>query len=202
MSVSKAKVKLSTGSSGPALPKCPTGIRGLDEITLGGVPQGRPTLICGGPGCGKTMLGMEFLVRGATLFDEPGVCMSFEETAEELALNVASLGFDVDGLVKSRKLSIDYVFIDRSLIEETGEWDLEACSFASATPSIPSARDGCCSTASNRSSPAWPMSRCCAASCAVFSAGSRKSSSPRWLPRSADRARSPAMAWKNIFPTA
>lgn len=126
MSVTKAKLKLTTGSSGPALPKCPTGIRGLDEITLGGLPHGRPTLICGGPGCGKTLLGMEFLVRGATLFGEPGVCMSFEETAEELALNVASLGFDVDGLVKSRKLSIDYVFIERSLIEETGEWDLEA----------------------------------------------------------------------------
>ncbi len=125
MSVTKAKLKLTTGSSGPALPKCPTGIRGLDEITRGGLPRGRPTLVCGGPGCGKTLLGMEFLVRGATQFGEPGVCMSFEETAEELAANVASLGFDVDGLVKSRKLSIDYVLIERSQIEETGEYDLE-----------------------------------------------------------------------------
>jgi circadian clock protein KaiC len=108
------------------LPKCPTGIQGLDEITFGGLPKGRPTLVCGGPGCGKTLLGMEFLVRGATEFDEPGVCISFEETAEELARNVASLGFDVDGLIASKKLAIDYVFIERSLIEEAGEYDLEA----------------------------------------------------------------------------
>lgn len=109
-----------------ALPKCPTGIHGLDEITFGGLPKGRPTLVCGGPGCGKTLLGMEFLVRGATEFDEPGVCISFEETAQELARNVASLGFDVDGLIASKKLAIDYVFIERSLIEEAGEYDLEA----------------------------------------------------------------------------
>jgi circadian clock protein KaiC len=81
-----------------ALRKCPTGIQGLDEITFGGLPQGRPTLVCGGPGCGKTLLGMEFLVRGATKFNEPGVCLSFEETAEELSRNVASLGFDVEKL--------------------------------------------------------------------------------------------------------
>ncbi len=110
----------------PGLPKSPTGIRGLDEITFGGLPRGRPTLVCGGPGCGKTLLGMEFLIRGATQFDEPGVCLSFEETAEELSRNVASLGFDVDRLVASNKLSIDYIFIDRSLIEETGDYDLEA----------------------------------------------------------------------------
>lgn len=108
------------------LPKCPTGIHGLDEITLGGLPRGRPTLVCGGPGCGKTLLGMEFLVRGATEFDEPGVCLSFEETAGELASNVASLGFDVAGLVARKKLAIDHVYSDRSLIEEAGEYDLEA----------------------------------------------------------------------------
>jgi circadian clock protein KaiC len=79
------------------LPKCPTGIRGLDEITLGGLPRGRPTLVCGSAGCGKTLLGMEFLVRGATQFDEPGVCLSFEETEAELTSNVASLGFDIPG---------------------------------------------------------------------------------------------------------
>src|SRR5450755_2177777 len=79
--------------------KCPTGIHGLDEITLGGLPRGRPTLVCGGAGCGKTLLGMEFLVRGATEFGEPGVCLSFEETAEELTANLASLGFDVARLV-------------------------------------------------------------------------------------------------------
>src|SRR5258708_39094237 len=81
------------------LPKCPTGIHGLDEITLGGLPRGRPTLVCGSAGCGKTLLDMEFLVRGAPQFGEPGVCLSFEETAEALAGNVASLGFDLTELV-------------------------------------------------------------------------------------------------------
>jgi circadian clock protein KaiC len=108
------------------LTKCPTGIHGLDEITIGGLPRGRPTLVCGSAGCGKTLLGMEFLVRGAMLFDEPGVCLSFEETAEELGANVASLGFNVPGLVAQKKLFIDHIFLDRSLIEETGEYDLEA----------------------------------------------------------------------------
>src|ERR1700688_158020 len=108
------------------LPKCPTGIHGLDEITLGGLPRGRPTLVCGGPGCGKTLLGMEFRVRGATEFDEPGVCLSFEETADELATNVASLGFNLAALIARKKLAVDYVYLERGLIEETGEYDLEA----------------------------------------------------------------------------
>jgi circadian clock protein KaiC len=120
-----AKLKTVKSETPPGLPKCPTGIRGLDDITLGGLPKGRPTLVCGGPGCGKTLLGMEFLIRGAMEFDEPGVCVSFEETAEELSSNVASLGFDVDALVAAGKLAIDYVFVERSLIEETGEYDLE-----------------------------------------------------------------------------
>ncbi|MFZ3048792.1 MAG: circadian clock protein KaiC, partial [Desulfatirhabdiaceae bacterium] len=107
------------------LSKCPTGIRGLDEITGGGLPQGRPTLVCGGTGCGKTLLAMEFLVRGATQFDEPGVYMSFEEKSEELAKNFASLGFDLNGMVDRKKLSLDYVHIERHEIEETGEYDLE-----------------------------------------------------------------------------
>jgi len=106
--------------------KCPTGIQGLDEVTFGGLPRGRPTLVCGGAGCGKTLLGMEFLVRGATQYDEPGVCVSFEETAEELAHNVESLGFAVHALILQKKLAVDYVQIDRSLVEETGEYDLEA----------------------------------------------------------------------------
>jgi circadian clock protein KaiC len=109
-----------------ALPKAATGIQGFDQITLGGLPSGRPTLICGGPGCGKTIFAMEFLVRGARDFDEPGVCITFEETPQELSLNVASLGFDLDELVKHGKLAIDFVHIDRSLIEEAGEYDLEA----------------------------------------------------------------------------
>src|SRR5277367_5895340 len=108
------------------LPKCPTGIHGLDEITLGGLPRGRPTLVCGSAGCGKTLLGMEFLVRGASQFGEPGVCLSFEETAAELASNVASLGFDLASLVARKRLVIDHVYLDRSLTEETGEYDLEA----------------------------------------------------------------------------
>ncbi len=105
--------------------KCPTGIKGLDEITGGGLPQGRPTLICGGAGCGKTLLAMEFLVRGTTEYDEPGVFISFEEKSEELTKNFASLGFDLNDLVAREKLLLDYVHIERSEIEETGEYDLE-----------------------------------------------------------------------------
>ncbi len=107
------------------LEKCPTGIAGLDEITEGGLPAGRPTLVCGSAGCGKTLLAMEFIVRGITEFNEPGVFVAFEETAEELAKNVASLGFDVEALVRRKKLAVDYVRIERSEIEETGEYDLE-----------------------------------------------------------------------------
>jgi circadian clock protein KaiC len=108
-----------------ALPKAATGIQGLDEITGGGLPRNRPTLVCGTAGCGKTLLGMEFLVRGATEFGEPGVFMSFDESAEELAQNVRSLGFDLDGLAGQQKLLIDFVHVERSEIEETGEYDLE-----------------------------------------------------------------------------
>ena len=102
-----------------------TGIPGFDEITGGGVPAGRPTLICGSAGAGKTLFAMEFLVRGATLYNEPGVFVSFEETSEELARNVASLGFDLKQLAAEKKILLDYVFIERSEIEETGEYDLE-----------------------------------------------------------------------------
>lgn len=107
------------------LAKCPTGIEGLDEVTEGGLPRGRPTLICGGAGSGKTLLAMEFIVRGITQFNEPGVFMAFEETAEDLAKNVASLGFDVNRLIHAKKMAIDYVHIERAEIEETGEYDLE-----------------------------------------------------------------------------
>lgn len=114
-------------SSFPAqqLPKCPTGIQGLDEITGGGLPRGRPTLICGGAGCGKTLFAAEFLVRGAVQFGEPGVFMSFEETETELTANVASLGFDLAGLVRQKKLLLEHVHVERSEITETGEYDLE-----------------------------------------------------------------------------
>jgi circadian clock protein KaiC len=116
---------MATKNNMSSIPKVRTGINGLDEVTEGGLPKGRPTLICGGPGCGKTLMAMEFLVRGANLYNEPGVFMAFEEKAEELATNVASLGFDLDKLQKNKKLRLDHVFIDRSEIEETGEYDLE-----------------------------------------------------------------------------
>jgi circadian clock protein KaiC len=112
-------------STDRSLPKAPTGILGLDEVTEGGLPRGRPTLVCGSAGCGKTLLAMEFLVRGATLYDEPGVFMAFEESAEELTQNVRSLGFDLDQLAAQKKLSIDFVRVERSEIEETGDYDLE-----------------------------------------------------------------------------
>ena len=109
----------------PQLAKTPTGIPGLDEVLLGGLPTGRPTLISGSAGCGKTLLAMTFLVNGAARFNEPGVFISFEESGQDLSDNVASLGFDVPGLIAAKKLVIDHVRIDRSEIEEVGEYDLE-----------------------------------------------------------------------------
>jgi len=107
-----------------SLPKSPTGIAGLDEITDGGLPKGRPTLVCGSAGCGKSMLGVEFLVRGATEYNEPGVLMTFEELPEDVITNSRSLGFDLDGLVAKKKLFVDYVRVERNEIQETGEYDL------------------------------------------------------------------------------
>jgi circadian clock protein KaiC len=108
-----------------SLPKAQTGIAGLDEVTFGGLPRGRPTLVCGSAGSGKTLLAMEFLLRGAMQFDEPGVFMAFEESEEDLAQNVRSLGFRVEDLVAQKKLAVDYVHVERAEIEETGEYDLE-----------------------------------------------------------------------------
>ena len=108
-----------------ALPKVATGIAGLDEVLRGGLPAGRPTLVCGGAGCGKTLMSMEFLVRGAFEFDEPGAYISFEETEHELSQNVRSLGFDVDALVRDGKLVFDHVRVERQEIEEIGEYDLD-----------------------------------------------------------------------------
>ena len=105
--------------------KARTGISGLDEITFGGLPAGRPTLVSGGPGSGKTLLGVSFLVNGAQSFGEPGVLLTFEENADELARDVRSLGYDLNRLVEQKKLLVDYVHVDRSEIEETGEYDLE-----------------------------------------------------------------------------
>ena len=107
------------------LPKSPTGIQGLDEITGGGLPKGRSTLVCGSAGCGKTLLAMEFLMRGATQYNEPGVFMTFEETAKDLTLNVASLGFDLKDLIARKKIIVNYVYMERNEIEANGEFDLE-----------------------------------------------------------------------------
>jgi circadian clock protein KaiC len=107
------------------LKKTASGIIGFDEISAGGLPAGRPTIVCGGPGCGKTMFAMEFLVRGATEFGEPGVLMTFEETTQEMSRNVESLGFNLQSLVDRKKLFLDYVRIEPSEIQETGEYDLE-----------------------------------------------------------------------------
>jgi circadian clock protein KaiC len=109
----------------PRLLKAPTGINGLDEITGGGLPKGRPTLVAGNAGCGKTLLAMEFLVQGAIKYDKPGVFVAFEETPQDLESNFSSLGYDLPDLIRRRKLAIEYVYIERSEIEETGAYDLE-----------------------------------------------------------------------------
>ena len=119
------QLSMSVPHAESGIEKTPTGISGLDEITLGGLPSGRPTLVCGAAGSGKTMVATEFIVRGAMQFDEPGVFMMFEEKAADLTANVRSLGFDLDRLVADRKIVLDYVHIERSEIEETGEYDLE-----------------------------------------------------------------------------
>lgn len=123
--IMKKKIAARRVSSALALEKVPTGIRGLDQVTHGGFPKGRTALVCGGPGAGKTLLGLEFLVRGALMYNEPGVCIALEETSEELVTNVASLGYDLPALVRSKRLAIDYVHVERKQIEETGEYDLE-----------------------------------------------------------------------------
>jgi circadian clock protein KaiC len=120
-----AQKKKASQTSSKTLPKAFTGIQGLDEITGGGLPRGRPTLVSGGAGSGKTLFGLEFLVRGATRFSEPGVFMSFEESIPDLTKNVASLGFDLDRLVADKKLFVDHVSITRCEFGETGEYDLE-----------------------------------------------------------------------------
>jgi len=133
---SKAKANSKAGSKAgsrlisktkprPQLPKTPTGIQGFDEITGGGLPTGRPTLVCGGAGCGKTVFGIAFLVNGATEFGEPGVLMSFQESSRELSSNVASFGYDLPDLIRRKKLVIDYVCVERNEIEEAGRYDLE-----------------------------------------------------------------------------
>ena len=120
-----AQPPLNQTTQNNTLEHIPTGISGLDEILNGGLPKSRPTLVCGGPGCGKTLLAMEFLAKGADIYNEPGVFMSFEETAEELTKNFLSLDIDLNHLMANNKIIIDYVHVDRSEIEETGEYNLE-----------------------------------------------------------------------------
>ena len=112
-------------AAGPVLPKAPTGIRGLDEITGGGLPQGRSTLVTGGAGCGKTLLGLQFLVAGAREHGEPGVLVTFEESAEEVAANVASLGFDLDALRKEGLLTVYAFRVEPTEVVGTGEFNFE-----------------------------------------------------------------------------
>ena len=119
------KAPIASSGASIHLPKTPTGISGLDDLTLGGLPTGRPTLLCGSAGCGKTLFGMTFLVNGVTKFGETGVFMSFEERENDLAANVQSLGFDIEQLIARKQLVIDYVRIERAEIEESGEYDLE-----------------------------------------------------------------------------
>jgi circadian clock protein KaiC len=132
MATVKAKPKPTQNNRAPARPtgptpiaKAPTGIEGFDAITFGGLPRGRPTLVCGGPGCGKTLFSLQFLIRGALDHGEPGLYVAFEETEAELIQNVASLGYDLQDLIDRQLIFIDYVHVERSEIEETGEYDLE-----------------------------------------------------------------------------
>ena len=147
------------------LPKTPLGIQGLDAITCGGLPKGRPTLVCGGVGTGKTLLAMEFVMYGARQLDEPGVFMAFEETTKDLIENVASFGFDLKDLIARKKLVLDSVYIERSEMKETGEYDLEGLFIRLGHASAS------CWTASIPSSPACPTRSSCARNCAACSAG-------------------------------
>jgi circadian clock protein KaiC len=126
--VPATKRKMNTKTAHAALfefEKIPSGIKGLDDITRGGLPKGRPSLVSGGPGCGKTLFAMEFIARGITEYGDPGVFIAFEEKTDDLKKNFSSMGFDLDDLVNRKKLVLDHITVERSEIEETGEYDLE-----------------------------------------------------------------------------
>ena len=108
-----------------SLAKSSTGISGFDDLTLGGLPEGRPTLVCGTAGCGKTLFAATFLVHGARELDEPGVFVSFEERPSDIIENVASLGFDLDALIEAEKVVIEHIAVDPSEVAEIGDYDLE-----------------------------------------------------------------------------
>ena len=169
-----AKAAIHSSSKKPSLPKAPTGIEGLDEITGGGLPRGRPTLVCGSAGCGKTLLG-DGVPRSAAppQFGEPGVFIAFEETAEELAQNVRSLGFDLDDWPRRRSCRR---LRPRRAQRDRGDGRVRpgrAVHSPRATPSTPSAPSASCSTPSRRSSAACPTPPSSARNCAACSAGSR-----------------------------
>src|ERR1043166_3525563 len=121
----RKSTRTSKRSTSSPIAKVATGVDGFDDLTGGGLPQGRPTLVCGGPGCGKTLFALQFLIHGAA-HGESGVFVTFEETEEDLLKNAASLGYDLPGLLKQKRLALEYVRVERSEIEETGEYDLEA----------------------------------------------------------------------------
>ncbi len=149
----KQTKKTAASTPRPGLQKAPTGIAGLDTITGGGLPRGRPTLVCGSAGSGKTLFGLQFLINGAER-GEPGVIIAFEESAEDLAKNVASLGVDLDLLVRRKKIAIDAIRVDRGEILETGATISPVSSSGSSTPSRRSAPDASSSTRWKCSSPA------------------------------------------------
>jgi circadian clock protein KaiC len=184
------------------LSKSLTGITGLDDITQGGLPTGRPTLLCGGPGCGKTLFAMTFLVNGAARFGETGVFMSFEEAPHDLAENVASLAYDVDGLIAGKKLLIDHVRVEKAEIEESGEYDLEALfvRLGYAIDQIGAKRVVLDTIEALFSGS--PIRPCCAGSCAACSPGSRRRASPRSSRANAAKASLPVSASRNMFRTA
>ena len=159
------------------LKKVPTGIAGLDELTGGGLPAGRPTLVCGGPGCGKTLLATTFLVRGALDHGEPGLLVSFDERIPDMGVNVASLDFDLPDLEARGLLATDYVHIDRQEMHETGEYDLEALFIRLNLAVNRVAPVASCSTPSTRCSPAFPMKALSDPSCVGCSVGSKTASS-------------------------
>ena len=156
---------------GPGLQKAPTGIHGLDEVTNGGLPRGRPTLVCGAAGCGKTMLAAEFLVRGAVQYGEPGVFMMFEESAGELTENVRSLGFDLEKLQKQRKSHSTSSTSNAARSRKRANTTWRGFLFAWHTPSIRSAPSAWYSTPSKHCSPAYRIKPCCVPSCGACSDG-------------------------------
>src|ERR1700759_977236 len=126
MTPRKSHKKAAVDTPGPRLRKVPTGINGFDEITEGGLPTGRPTLVCGSAGCGKTLFASTFLVHGARDLGEPGVFVSFEERPSDIVSNVASLGFELGELINTNKIHIEHISIDPSELAEIGDYDLEA----------------------------------------------------------------------------